>query len=83
MVSIPEARLAECVLICKNSFVFGLTAPSKTKTGLIAFHLAYVQVLSVPSMEAVVFQHLPLDVLQTLTSVSYQDVVGAKNAAGT
>ena len=53
------------------------------KTGLIAFHLAYAQVLSVPSMEAVVF-HMLFVVLQTLTSVIYQDVLGpAKDAAGT
>ena len=52
------------------------------KIGLIVFHLAYVQVVSVPSMEAVVFQK-PSDVLQTLSSVLYMDAIGGKDAAGT
>ena len=68
--------------VCKTAFVFRLITRSKMKTGLIAFHLAYVQVVSVPFMEAVVFQH-PLDVLQTLSSVIYQGALGAKDAAGT
>ena len=52
------------------------------KTGLIAFHLAYVQVVSVKIMEAVVFQY-PLDVLQTLSSVIYLGTLGTKDASGT
>ena len=64
--------------VCKTSFVFRLITRSKMKTGLIAFHLAYVQVVSMPFMEAVAFQHPPLDVLQTLSSVIYLGAKGKK-----
>jgi len=52
--------------VSKNSVVFRLITPSKMKTGLIAFHLAYFQLLSVNVLEAVVFQ-MKLHVLQTLS----------------
>ena len=76
----PEVSLCECVFA--RTLVFRLITTSKMKTGLIAFHLAYFQLLSVPVMEAVVFQN-QLDVLQTLSNVVYTGALGAENAAGT
>ena len=70
---------------CKKSFVFRLFTPSKIiKRGLIAFHLAYVQVPRVPTMEAVAF-HTIFHVLQAVTSVvSSQDAIQeSKDVAGT
>ena len=70
--------------VCKKSFVLRLLTPSKMKRGLIAFHLAYVQVLRVPTMEAVVPQTI-FCVLQAVTSVvSFQDAIQeSKDVAGT
>ena len=52
------------------------------KRGLIAFHLAYVQVPRVPTMEAVV-THATLYVLHTLLStVLFQDAMETKDVAG-
>lgn len=48
----------------------------KTRTLLVSID----EVVSVPSMEAVVFQK-PSDVLQTLSSVLYMDAIGGKDAA--
>ena len=70
--------------VCKKSFVLRLFTPSKMKRGLIAFHLAYVQVPRVPTMEAVAF-HTIFHVLQAVTSVvSFQDTIQeSKDVAGT
>ena len=70
--------------VCKKSFVLRLFTPSKMKRGLIAFHLAYVQVARVPSIEAVVPQSI-LHVLQTGASVVFfQDAIqDSKDVAGT
>ena len=52
------------------------------KRGLIAFHLAYVQVPRVPIMEAVVPQTI-FNVLQAVASVlSFQGVIHSKDVAG-
>ena len=67
---------------CKKSFVFRLFTPSKMKRGVIAFHLAYVQVPRVPIMEAVVPQTI-FNVLQAVASVlSFQGVIHSKDVAG-
>ena len=63
-VSALQVSLSECVfprtlLFCR------LITSSKMKTGLIAFHLAYFQILSVNVFSAVVFQ-IQFFVLQTL-----------------
>ena len=70
--------------VCKKSFVLRLFTPSKMKRGLIAFHLAYVQVPRVPTMEAIVPQTI-FYVLQAVTSVvSFQDAIQeSKDVAGT
>ena len=70
--------------VCKKSFVLRLFTPSKMKRGLIAFHLAYVQVPRVPTMEAVVPQTI-FHVLQAVASVViFQDAIQeSKDVAGT
>lgn len=70
--------------VCKKSFVLRLFTPSKMKRGLIAFHLAYVQVPRVPAMEAVVPQTI-FHVLQAVASVlRFQGAIQeSKDVAGT
>ena len=70
--------------VCKKSFVFRLFTPSKKKRGLIAFHLTYVQVALVQTMEAVAL-HMIFHVVQAVTSVvSFQGAIQeSKNVAGT
>ena len=69
--------------LSKKSFVFRLFIPLKMRRGLIAFHLAYVQVARVPPMEAVV-SHIIWNVLQTCTRVVIQGAIqDSKNVADT
>ena len=69
---------------CKESFVFSLITPWKMKRGLIAFHLAYVQVARVQALEAFVLLSI-IHVLQALAIVvSFKGVIReSKNVAGT